>query len=308
MKGRSKRARSPQHPEECGVWLDTAQLKRRSQQAVIPCTSSVRLNPLSRRCPIDSAVFEFTQTKTTQLCTKQTSMYSFFTPAAKRNKLTSSIHDSIQRHSFKNSCNKRRKTENMTMNSSPLGTSACLKQEYSVDEPAVYPEDVNSFKTYKDIEQPAHLEQSEKEEISCVLVKPGYQMSCFSHHALFKTKENSVKSNNCWVSGNCNKNPVCLPDSTCPKEKYDTVDNRPSLCLLDSQLFTQDTQGNRVICHKFANSQQRNFYPALPLLDRTNVTLDVASPLKGSDQFFCDEVSLRKMFTQDSEGNMVLKH
>ncbi|XP_063810848.1 aurora kinase A- and ninein-interacting protein isoform X2 [Pseudophryne corroboree] len=261
----SRRARSPQHPqhaEQCGVWLDTAELKRRSQQTLIPCTSSNRLNPLSRRHRIDSAVFDFTQTKITPLCTKQTSMYSFFTPPE---------------------------------------PSVCLNQMYSMDEHAVHKEDVN---LYRDKQHPAHSEQNENEEVSGVSDKPGNQMTCFNNHSPLRTEDHSVKSSDCWTSGA--KSPLYLSDL--PKDEYDQESNGSSPYWLGSQLFTQDTQGNRVISHRFTSEQQRNCYPAGPLQDRTNFAWDVASPLRGTPQTLRDEVSLHNMFTQDSEGNMVIKH
>ncbi|XP_018412385.1 PREDICTED: aurora kinase A and ninein-interacting protein-like [Nanorana parkeri] len=82
MKSKKQRSRCLQ-PEECGVWLDTADLKKRSYQTVIPCSYSSKFNPPLRSRHFDSATIEFTQTKTPQLCTKQTSMYAFFTPKGK---------------------------------------------------------------------------------------------------------------------------------------------------------------------------------------------------------------------------------
>ncbi|XP_063810847.1 aurora kinase A- and ninein-interacting protein isoform X1 [Pseudophryne corroboree] len=302
----SRRARSPQHPqhaEQCGVWLDTAELKRRSQQTLIPCTSSNRLNPLSRRHRIDSAVFDFTQTKITPLCTKQTSMYSFFTPPGTRNKQTcnSLVNTSVQNY-FNNSCKKKSNTENINkVNSSTSEPSVCLNQMYSMDEHAVHKEDVN---LYRDKQHPAHSEQNENEEVSGVSDKPGNQMTCFNNHSPLRTEDHSVKSSDCWTSGA--KSPLYLSDL--PKDEYDQESNGSSPYWLGSQLFTQDTQGNRVISHRFTSEQQRNCYPAGPLQDRTNFAWDVASPLRGTPQTLRDEVSLHNMFTQDSEGNMVIKH
>ncbi|XP_071993206.1 palmitoyl-protein thioesterase ABHD10, mitochondrial isoform X1 [Engystomops pustulosus] len=118
MKSR-KRVRPLPQPEECGVWLDASQLKKKSHQTIIPCISS-RFNPLSRRQPTDSVLVEFTQTKSPQLCTKQTSMYSFFSLDGNRSKRSCIADNNILTEETSPDCEKRNALEAQdVMNHSP---------------------------------------------------------------------------------------------------------------------------------------------------------------------------------------------
>ncbi|XP_078284035.1 aurora kinase A- and ninein-interacting protein [Rhinoraja longicauda] len=71
-----------QKVEECGIWLDTEELKRKKVKAH---SISEFMNPLSRsKYNIDVAL-NFTQTRSTQRCVKQTTVSSFFFPKSKDN-------------------------------------------------------------------------------------------------------------------------------------------------------------------------------------------------------------------------------
>ncbi|XP_069612548.1 aurora kinase A- and ninein-interacting protein isoform X2 [Ranitomeya imitator] len=259
-----KRVRALPQPEECGVWLDASQLKKRPHQTVISCTSS-RFNPLRRRQSTDSVLVDCTQTKSPQLCTKQTSMYSFF---------------------------------------SPTGPSTCLTQTYR--EHAENLENFSSYKIQSDTENKSSGQT--KTDWSCVLDKPGHGAGNFPNAS--RAQKKSLKPTNYCATSLSSKSQNNLSDSllsTCPQEDY----KAESLFLpsqSESQLFTQDTQGNQVICHRFPSERPANTFSSIPLLDKTNVTWDTRSPMKGTLQTVCDEETLNNMFTQDSEGNMVIKH
>uniref|UniRef100_UPI00398EA2F5 solute carrier family 35 member G3-like isoform X1 n=2 Tax=Pristiophorus japonicus TaxID=55135 RepID=UPI00398EA2F5 len=66
--------------EECGIWLDTAVLKRRKME---PRPISKLLNPLSRSKYSVEVALNFTQTRVPQPCVIQTTVPSFFFPQSK---------------------------------------------------------------------------------------------------------------------------------------------------------------------------------------------------------------------------------
>ncbi|XP_041729592.1 aurora kinase A and ninein-interacting protein isoform X1 [Coregonus clupeaformis] len=70
--------------EECGVWLDTVDLKEKTKQRKPLRPISKQLNPLARSGGYSLAVaLNFTQTKIQIPVTKQSSISSFFTPQRK---------------------------------------------------------------------------------------------------------------------------------------------------------------------------------------------------------------------------------
>ncbi|XP_069612547.1 aurora kinase A- and ninein-interacting protein isoform X1 [Ranitomeya imitator] len=297
-----KRVRALPQPEECGVWLDASQLKKRPHQTVISCTSS-RFNPLRRRQSTDSVLVDCTQTKSPQLCTKQTSMYSFFSPTDNRDKQSciTNIHTLTQDVPLV--CEKRQEAPN-EMKPSAIGPSTCLTQTYR--EHAENLENFSSYKIQSDTENKSSGQT--KTDWSCVLDKPGHGAGNFPNAS--RAQKKSLKPTNYCATSLSSKSQNNLSDSllsTCPQEDY----KAESLFLpsqSESQLFTQDTQGNQVICHRFPSERPANTFSSIPLLDKTNVTWDTRSPMKGTLQTVCDEETLNNMFTQDSEGNMVIKH
>ncbi|XP_019728337.1 aurora kinase A and ninein-interacting protein isoform X1 [Hippocampus comes] len=71
-------------PEECGVWLDTVELKGKAKQKKTVRPISKMLNPLAKAAGYSSAVvFNFTQTKTEMPRTKQSFISSYFSPRSK---------------------------------------------------------------------------------------------------------------------------------------------------------------------------------------------------------------------------------
>lgn len=82
-----------QKVEECGIWLDTEELKRKKVKAH---SIAEFLNPLSRsKYNVDVAV-NFTQTTSPQRCVKQTSVSSFFFPKSKGNPRSPPSASSLQ--------------------------------------------------------------------------------------------------------------------------------------------------------------------------------------------------------------------
>ncbi|XP_008304838.1 aurora kinase A and ninein-interacting protein [Stegastes partitus] len=80
MKG-SKAAKQTSNQGECGVWLDTVQLKGKAKQKRFARPISKLLNPLANGGGYSLAVaLNFTQTKMEMPKTKQSSISTFFTP------------------------------------------------------------------------------------------------------------------------------------------------------------------------------------------------------------------------------------
>ncbi|XP_051949591.1 aurora kinase A and ninein-interacting protein [Xyrauchen texanus] len=73
--------------EECGKWLDTAELKEKKQKKYLTRPISKLLNPMARSGGYSVAVaLSFTQTKLNMPVTRQSSISSFFSPKPKDHK------------------------------------------------------------------------------------------------------------------------------------------------------------------------------------------------------------------------------
>ncbi|XP_063300490.1 uncharacterized protein LOC134590675 isoform X3 [Pelobates fuscus] len=252
------------HPEECGVWLDTAELKRRPQQKMLPYTSK-RFNPISRRKSTDSFLFDFTQTRTLLTCTKQTSMYSFFMPP-ESSQYMKSLHN----------------------------------------------EDECTFSENCDGEDIGNQSQSEQVKISCARKKGSPSQINLCDTPLFFSAHKDLQNMHLLQGGlqSCaaNKKDYCLVaefpvsfqclDHDSSKEIDDS-----SHSLQASHLFTEDSQGYRVINHNPVKAKQKKCHSVLPLQDKTNFT----GPARVF-QSLGEKDSKQIMFTQDSEGNLVMKH
>ncbi|KAE8282014.1 Aurora kinase A and ninein-interacting protein [Larimichthys crocea] len=93
----SKRATKTPAQEECGVWLDTAQLKVKAKQKRLARPISKLLNPFAGGDGYNvSVALNFTQTKVEMPKTKQSSISTFFTPQRRvLNKMSTSEAQSI---------------------------------------------------------------------------------------------------------------------------------------------------------------------------------------------------------------------
>ncbi|KAG8451314.1 hypothetical protein GDO86_003506 [Hymenochirus boettgeri] len=267
MKGKGCKTRALE-TENCGVWLDTAQLRRKPKQAVLSQSALVRFNPISRKTAFESTTIDFTQTKTPNLCTKQTSMYSFFTKVGsilftKEMYSIDTMENQRSSDSFNRSTEKRYcpKTVEHTNDGTILDNSY-------------------SFKT-------------DKLSHNCL-----YKGEDFAENSLPYSREVGINHKNRKTSG-----PDLSLRFLCSNEEANKEDH---VCQ-SSQLFTQDTQGNKVIAHWNESDQQKNRHIAIPLRDMTNTNWDMTYTLDGSmSSSYID--SAQNMFTQDSEGNVVIKH
>ncbi|XP_073470280.1 aurora kinase A- and ninein-interacting protein [Aquarana catesbeiana] len=269
MKVKKQRSRCLQ-PEECGVWLDTAELKKRSHQVtILHMTRIVIINESFVPPPPYYSLF-FIGKKVAK-------------PKNQEN-LTSSL------------CVTATALEN---DAKPL--NAGFSSDY-VDELSTY-QNTTSCYPHRDIWQSAKLCKENYDERSSVTDGPVHPKDRLQSPSV-KTENMQWRPADFCTSGIAKQTLVSLLDSSissyCPEvhDKDLHTEFQP-----DSPLFTQDSQGNRVIAHR----AEKTRYPSGPLQDRTNVPWETASPMKRSRQYLCDD-SLPYMFTQDSEGNKVIKH
>ncbi|MEE6484786.1 hypothetical protein FKM82_014030 [Ascaphus truei] len=349
-------------PEECGVWLDTTELKKRPLQTVLSCSTNSRFHPFLRRKPIDSVTFAFTQTEAPQPCTKQTSIYSFLAPVGKKSGMENvpcmNANTPILPHHRKpeDAHPVKSKTtegdESLTQEQCPVTPCAptlCEATASDCDLPCaataecpriavgeglwvcsagshvrVKPTDGLRYSVrgqgapdlcngHGDVAQEAVAGQGGS---SCVVNTPDPpQTQAFSKPALHKAQEDLPGAprspRHSWdMAGPVNKK-LCssmvrdspIRSSRCEEASHTEQDGLHH-SVTASQLFTEDSQGNRVICHRPVSDRSRKRSTALPLQDRTNVTQERAAQPRVSQPLLCDQ----KMFTQDSEGNVVMKH
>ncbi|XP_066531909.1 aurora kinase A- and ninein-interacting protein isoform X2 [Hoplias malabaricus] len=84
---RSKTSKPTPEPEECGVWLDAAELRAKKRRKQLEQPISKFLNPLARSSGHSLAVtLNFTQTKMHMPATRQSTISSFFLPQSEMSK------------------------------------------------------------------------------------------------------------------------------------------------------------------------------------------------------------------------------
>ncbi|KAM9320168.1 aurora kinase A- and ninein-interacting protein [Gastrophryne carolinensis] len=291
MKSKKKHGRLLQ-PEECGVWLDTAELKKRPQQTRIPCTYSNRFNPLLRRPNSESAVLDFTQTKSPQLCTKQTSINTFFTTKSK-----TKLQPTNKENLYRSPCKKSKSVEDVNTIPLSIRSSSCLVPSDGVNDHTVC-QCAHTCDFNRSTQEHLQLGENASDTYKSVT------NDVCNWESLSGNEESSNSSIN-FILTSKNNLEVTL-DSPALSSYTERHKVRDVESLWDSQLFTQDSQGNRVIAHRSTCTQQE--LCSAPLHDRTNAAWYATSPLKKGSQYLCNEDSLQNMFTQDTEGNVVIKH
>ncbi|KAJ8273918.1 hypothetical protein GJAV_G00106920 [Gymnothorax javanicus] len=234
--------------EECGVWLDTAELRRKRKAVQLPGRISRLLNPLAPSAGycIPAAV-SFTQTTLQFPATKQSSITNFLSPR----------------------CHEKKGAEPAAVIDPP--SSAPQRKRKRFDEP----------------EEP--FDQSARGVVPGLRVLPVADLGG-------RATEGSRRV------------------GTYEDEEREEPPKRPLRDLRETQaqslelLFTQDSEGRRVIAHPAAAYRS-------PLKDRTNSSAGAERPWsvssrplvwEESDSVFehCSDL----LFTQDSEGNRVMKH
>ncbi|KAM4701960.1 aurora kinase A- and ninein-interacting protein [Discoglossus pictus] len=313
MKPKSKKARVLE-PEECGVWLDTSDLRRKPQQALLPRSFSSSFNPFTKRKAVDSMMIDFTQTRAPQLYTKQTSMYSFFTSVGKRDKAPIQGMTSDTLISKDLNCEESKNSEHIVESrltkkvypTPPLNLVTFGKNHYIPDRRWERNVNYDVHENEADQECPDAFNEErykEKENMKKQNRLASLQTDTFSEDSLSGVREDlafTLLSPDVCLDFS-NKYPSCLVSDTYLDNEGDSTEQNFYNSIAASPLFTQDSQGNKVICHR--SVQKKNWHTSFSLQDRTNA---IGHSLKTCH--LEEEASLKSMFTQDSEGNIVIKN
>uniref|UniRef100_A0A8C1GG86 Si:ch1073-228h2.2 n=1 Tax=Cyprinus carpio TaxID=7962 RepID=A0A8C1GG86_CYPCA len=241
--------------EECGIWLDTKELKEKKQQKQLTRPISKFLNPLARSGGYSVAVaLSFTQTKLNMPVTKQSTISTFFSPKSRGKTFQSCfilpVNENHKRWSASVNTNKNQEQPWHKNKASPMKR---MGKENSWPASPVKNAPTSPFKRHL-ISSPAKYRLNEKNTFP--LIKSGKELA------------------NTETAG--------------------------------ETLFTQDSEGFCVIAH-------RDRHLRSPLRDQSNLSVGKDygnSPSAASLEKEEEESDLEPemLFTQDSEGNMVIKH
>uniref|UniRef100_A0A8C5M0V7 Uncharacterized protein n=1 Tax=Leptobrachium leishanense TaxID=445787 RepID=A0A8C5M0V7_9ANUR len=256
--------------------------------------SSKQFNQSSRKKSADF-LFNFTQTKTPQTCTKQTSMYSFFSPSGK--KKIAQIQDKSKAANVPEILNQTWTAipSCAHRSGSPISIKSPCNEEGS--------ECSDSCNFLMDKGKQAGSEQDE----NWVPEKYHPQISVSEANSFFKVHKEFEKSRPFALVGSTSFDSHSLSSLPCSEEDSNKGQDSLSQSRSTSQLFTEDSEGNIVINHWPVNDKKRKCHLSLPLRDKTNLTCDSSSPASVC-QSSSQENSMQMIFTQDSEGNVVIKH
>ncbi|KAL6457115.1 hypothetical protein MHYP_G00340780 [Metynnis hypsauchen] len=333
--------------EECGVWLDATELRAKKKQKRLVRPISKVLNPLARSGGYSMAVaLSFTQTKMNMPATKQSTISAFFLPQSKMSKdteersssLPSEISSTLLPEPHMGTKRKRamttelQETSNITSHTSqvhPQEIDADLEKDFQCQENlracAVMHKNtcsqrpVLTTRSGTEKQHTAKHTQNPRKELEISMQKHNNTQRS---HVKRKDKENIGPTS---PTHNTDVPPVNQLLSPSPAKRFSNFE-KPSVfqrvrlypspkksakkSLENKQdsfamLFTQDSEGFRVI----ANSSQ---HTRSVLKDRTNSTEDRENwnlpPVKTLEMEEDSQVEPEVLFTQDSQGNMVIRH
>ncbi|XP_051494234.1 aurora kinase A and ninein-interacting protein-like isoform X3 [Apus apus] len=281
---RRRRGGPAQQAEACGVWLDTAELKQRAAQ-------SLRAKPRvpSRVLEWKQASAIFTQPGASQLRTRQTTISAFFsTQTDEKDKENSRPSPFIP--------SKGCKEKGLSLAACPMRILA-LPREEAQKCPSGAGEQLVQVTAQRAPSSPpfrdSSLSQAESRKESELLAgetvsarnrdKKPQQSSSVDSSIGFAATENinpAVRRDGTWAVGVCSSPQRAQPLREHSWNAGSAPGGRAGSC---GQLFTQDSQGNRVISHR-------------------------SLPPPGSPGEQQAELGYEFLFTQDSEGNRVIKH
>ncbi|XP_077051839.1 uncharacterized protein aunip [Siphateles boraxobius] len=305
MKSSKSTKAKPAKEEECGIWLDTKELKEKKQQL---------------KGPISRLTVSFTQTKLNMPVTRQSIISSFFTHTHS-DPNRSATHTGNKRKHGMTSDSTRPTSELDPQNRD--GSSHkdqkeqrffhLIRGEESEDEEP--PEKRRHVAHYiQEYDQNVLKTHQNKEENPNKMVPHGGQKATVKGRVLTprpvnqnhssgecETKASAMsrlgKENN-WPESSPKRRRVSSPAKCRLKEKHTLVS--PEKCVSAGEslasLFTQDSEGLCVIAHRDRHS----------LTERRNSSEDNSHGY--SVCVLVEEEEEEMLFTQDSEGNMVIKH
>ncbi|XP_005993989.1 uncharacterized protein LOC102358318 [Latimeria chalumnae] len=240
-----------QEPEECGVWLDTRELKKKKTQHCLPVSKLKFLT--GSRCN-NGVMLNFTQTTAPQTCTKQTTISSFF---------TANPHDLLQN-------SEALQLSNASLPSAKTGTrEKCTDWQESVNmkRPA------NEFKRSdvvtdqrkdcyqkersKPDESHHHLNLSDESNLLLNFEMEDTEIkSKFTEPTKFSPKKYRSCEENGRIFSNISQLELQIRTRPTPMtiRNLGCVDKENCFTQPD---FTQDSQGNKVIAHRKLNKSPR---------------------------------------------------
>ncbi|XP_078538821.1 aurora kinase A- and ninein-interacting protein [Lissotriton helveticus] len=293
---KTKGSRAVASPSEaCGIWLDPSAGKKNGVQALL-CRPSLKLsNPFPRRSSSAVMEYDFTQTRSPQPCTLQTTISSFFrtTPPAQmlanQTDVQASANIGLKRKGAEDeleSSNKKRGTLGSFSTQQPVDDSLSVTPHWrqkcnplteaikrisngsSVrDSPSKYPQTTLSN------DSPIEMESNEMQSLvyshiteSQDLFDPESQFPTLlpnSHRNLPRNPDahlESLKLLNIDIlvkqtNQDC-EHPLLQPLS--PDNHAHTLSPQGSSCVEGSQTqidFTQDSEGNMVLAHRATHGQ-----------------------------------------------------
>ncbi|XP_077362211.1 uncharacterized protein aunip [Festucalex cinctus] len=314
----SKGVQSNPAPEECGVWLDTVELKGKAKQKKSVRPISKMLNPLANGPRYSLAVvFNFTQTKTEMPRTKQSSISSYFSPRNKSvvasggkriNETDGEMRDDVQDQ------DEERNIHCGIQEQQPDEMEENIYREGQRDEmQQISRHQVRELQPYEiqHIDQKVREKQPDETECKVQEDKPDQisssQTSSVPLNQILKDFDISEEAFRMEAEGKTStQKPLQLAHSphdddekennllsesfSPPKKRARKREDEDSL----ARMFTQDSDGFRVIAHRAWRS---------PLKNHNNKVI-TTSMMKPTKTF----THLDALFTQDSQGNMVIKH
>lgn len=362
---------SGQNKEDCGVWLDTVQLKGKAKKKRSARPISKLLNPFADGAGYNVAVaLNFTQTKIEMPKTKQSSISNFFTGQRRVLNKMSTTGEPKQEACFPSACPSVMTTKSATeyladLSNEPLWCDVDFKQgndQLTEPEPLMWwQKEEESQNINSDFEEKTSVDKRifedallsdnhERHKLKTHSQKhvhnnsePNFQISLpsqnefntFGENVLNTEGRTSTQRTSKGLSlqndkeNTISKSPKkIIPDSqiqsmpkktkleplnilnegfnspykwTKPKSSPIKKQNWQSFKDSDdesfSMLFTQDSQGFRVIAHRGPKTRS-------PFKDQSNVSALVPSEIKS----LVEDEDEEMLFTQDSQGNMVIKH
>ncbi|XP_036371939.1 aurora kinase A and ninein-interacting protein [Megalops cyprinoides] len=331
-------AQARSSPEKCGVWLDTADLRRR-KPVRSPRPISMLLNPLSRYSSYSvSVALSFTQTKTQFPATRQSSITSFLSPQHHVEEAPSPGPD--QRSATPPlATGRKRKRVGEASRGGGDGETRPLPEDSSVRGCCSPPRPLSCQS--EEWEEPVGKRRAgrgwmpESESLRWSFTQDSEGNRVLAHRDLQPTfsqgrqgKENqqpqqrpprsplSQRPPRSPLSQRPPRSPLSQRPPRSPlsqRPPRSPLSQRPprsplSQCPLQAEadshalLFTQDSQGQQVIAHRTPLQDHSNWASS----SRAGWTVPSVAVLEGGDSD--SELGRDVLFTQDSEGNMVIKH
>ncbi|XP_077404603.1 uncharacterized protein aunip [Vanacampus margaritifer] len=299
----SKGVQSNSAPEECGVWLDTVELKGKAKQKKSVRPISKMLNPLAKGPGYSLAVvFNFTQTKTEMPRTKQSSISSYFSPRNKsvvasdgkrRRETDGEMRDDVQDQDEELNIHCGiQEEEPDEIEENIYGERQLDEMQHNIHQKVREKQpDETERKVHCGVQEdnPDQISSSQRSPVPLNQISIDFDISEEAFRLEAEGKTSTQKPLQLAHSPhNGEKENSLLAESFSPPKKRARKREDE-----DSLMFTQDSDGFRVMAHRAWRS---------PLKNRNNVVATAAmKPTKTLSD-------LDALFTQDSQGNMVIKH